>query len=48
MKKWSKIISLILVAVMIFSLVACNPNDNKSENDKGGDLLSLACAQFAI
>ena len=38
MKKWSKIISLILVAVMIFSLVACNPNDNKSENDKGGEV----------
>ena len=35
MKNWSKILSLILVVVMIFSLVACNVTDNTSEDDKG-------------
>jgi len=35
MKNWSKILSLILIVVMIFSLVACNVTDNTSEDDKG-------------
>ena len=37
MKNWNKILSLILIAVMIFSLAACNLTDSTPEVDKGAE-----------
>ena len=37
MKNWNKIICLILVAVMSFSIVACKPNDDTANNNGGNN-----------